>query len=260
VLLLITIAVMSSSLNMSPLLTENVESINLENAAELTQIEEYQETEHYFSDIQFHSDGELLAVIRVDNKSSRVHDGVIMFLQTDSLEKTAVLDFPLRGLSLDFDTSGQQLAVGSQTGLLTFVDMSSREKVLEKQIDDAELDDIAFDPTGQFVAMTIGTITTVRENEYAFMVLDASSEMTVFTHQVGDNGSDGKYVVFPSKSQVVFTTTDDTVYVVDLSENKIISEILNDRGDVQGLLEIPALDNFAYLKPDTLPSYRRKAR
>jgi WD40 repeat protein len=221
-----------------------VQQLSLDNITEIKELVQQIESESFYSDICFSPDGKILTAIKVNNKMSLVHDGTVTFLDTLTLEELPLFKEPLNAMSIAYSSDGSLLALGDQSGQLTVIDTSSWRPEFEIQIDDGEISDVAIDPTNAFVGAAIGTLATVRNNEYALKVVDLASGDTVVGFKVSDSplqyGADGASIAFLSINTVAFATTDGIMRIWNIEP---ASEIFQAQGVVSQVRDLSVQNN-----------------
>jgi WD40 repeat protein len=231
-------------------------SIRLDNVAEIEELAIYTDTANFFSDVIFQPDGEVLAVIKVDNDLSLVHDGEISFLAVDTFEALSPLTEPVSGTSLAYSPDGSLLAVGDESGKLMVLETETWRTVIEQQVDYAEISDIAIDRTNTFVAVAIGTITTVRENKFAFVMLDIGSGEQVIELEVSDSpepyGADGTSVSFLNAQMVASTTTDGILRLWDVLTHEQVFQTESTSSRADQIVSQESSQEIAYISGDSV--------
>jgi WD40 repeat protein len=188
----------------------DIEVITTENSSRITELNQYQNNSSFVSDIEFSPLGNLLCIIEVMNELSIVHDGSVRVLETSTLKQSFAMEQTYQGQSIAFSSDQRQLVVGNQQGEISIIDLNTHDIIFNAMIDDAEISDVAIDPTGTWLAASIGNFTTVRENLYAFTLIEISTGARVQAVQVTESpslyGANGSSVLFPNSETIVFST------------------------------------------------------
>lgn len=163
----------------------DLQVITSENASEVVELDQYTDTQNYFSDVSFNPNGGELAVIAVDNDLGIFHDGEVRFLNPETWEETRHFDEPLTGISMAYSDDGSLFAVGNgigdDIGRLRIMDTRTSAVIFDQHIETAEIRDIAFSPSQNYVAVGLGNAQVLDvEIEIGYAIIDLRSGDVIF--------------------------------------------------------------------------------
>jgi WD40 repeat protein len=160
--------------------------ITAESGGMIVELDQYTDMQNYFSDVAFNPiDGEL-AVIAVDNELGLFHDGEVRFLNPETWEEAHHFDEPLTGISIAYSGNGTLFAVGNgigeDIGRLRVIDLITSEIIFDQRIETAEILDIAFSPSQDYVAVGLGNAQVLDvEIEIGYAIIDLRSGEIIFS-------------------------------------------------------------------------------
>ncbi len=225
----------------------DLQIITVGNAEMVVELNQLFDEENFFSDVAFNPNGGELAVIAVDNDLGIFHDGEVRFLNPETWEETRHFDESLTGISMAYSDDGSLFAVGNgigdDIGQLRIMDTRTSEMIFDEQIDTAEIRNIAFTPSQDYVAVSLSNA-QVLDADHSVVVIDLRSGDRVFS--MSPYGS--AYVVFLDDARLVapaFVDGMSVLQVWDFLQSELLYQA-NDVANVGGIDITSNQNKFAY--------------
>ncbi len=215
----------------------DLQVITAENASEVVQVNSWSNNAQLISNVLFHPDGGILAVVNVtEDGNSFLNDGEIHFLDASTLVEIELTNEPLHGTSITFSPDGSLFAVGSENGEIQIFNFASFELLQVIPSQNGQVLDITIVSNNAYVAATFGSPATGTEGEFVLGIYEINTGRVYWSLacEVYEEqyclGPFGSSVTFnPDSETLFFATTNGLVRGWDITsaEETIYSEAFN---------------------------------